>query len=169
MKITKGALKKLIREAIEGNDILPERPWSVEYEFKMSGGTASDSEGESPDGFSVSLEGQSGSRLEIVVDAYWNPQSGDQSGNSIKAVLDGEEMDSSYVPVKFNDGKSQRLLISNSPVKKVILVSHGASGKPPIAYLVIQNPFSDEDDIEFNVNSLGNGKVDVKMVDFINL
>ena len=44
MKITTGALKRLIRESIDGDRIIRERPWSVEYSFKLSGGSASDSD-----------------------------------------------------------------------------------------------------------------------------
>ena len=169
MKLTTRALKKIIREAIENNDILAERPWSVEYEFKLTGGVATDSEGTSPDGFLVSLEGSSGDVMEIIVDSYWNPQTGDKSGNSIKASWNGEEVDSSYVPVKFNDGKAHRLVISNMPVQKMIFVSHSPAGKPPVIYLAANNPFADDEDIEFNVETIGNGTATVKLVDHINL
>jgi hypothetical protein len=172
VKITKNCLRKLLREAIDDAKILPERPWSVEYTFSMSGGTASDSEGEAPDGFVVTMKGDSGLELQIVVDAYWNPSAGDQSGNSLKVMLDGEDLEdaSSYVPTRFDDGKKQRLIISNSPVGRSIVVSHAPDEKsPPIAYLVFGNPFDDQEDVEFDADPIGNGEIDVELTNSVNV
>jgi len=172
MKITSFALKKLIRESIKNDRIIPERPWSVEHGFKLSGGIASDSEGEGPDGFAIVLRGESGREMKVVVDTYWNPQSGDQSGNSLRVELDGEVMDGgeTYVPTRFDDGKEQTLTISNSPVSGMITVSHSPDGKsPPIVYLVVSNPFDIDDDIDFDVEKLGNGDVQVQLKQHINL
>ena len=172
MKITTGALKRLIRESIDGDRIIRERPWSVEYSFKLSGGSASDSEGEGPDGFAVVLTGESGREMRVVVDTYWNPQSGDQSGNSLRVEVDGDVPDGgeTYVPLRFDDGKEQFLTISNTPVSNMVTISHSPQGKsPPVVYLVVSNPFEGDEDLSFEVENLGNGDVDVKLTKHINL
>jgi len=179
MKITQRALRSLLREAINGDKILSERPWSVEYTFTMSGDSAEDSEGESADGFAVVVTSDSGKSMRIIVDSYWNPQSDDQSGNSIKVEMDEDDETTSstpaeniqaYVPHKFDDGKEQCLIISNSPVSGIISISHGFEGMLPIIYLVVPNPFvSDDDDLSFNVEKLGSGNVKVKLTDHVNI
>jgi len=169
MKITSRALRDLVRESLDKNRILKERPWSVEYTFKMSGGTAEDSEGQGPDGFFVTLKGESGKEVRVVVDAYWNPQSGDQSGNSLRIESDDTEEMSSYVPHRFDDGKEQRLIISNSPVSGIIAVSLAAAESPPVTYLVFPNPFDEDEDVDFNPDNLGNGTVDVKLKSYVNM
>jgi hypothetical protein len=170
MQITGKALQSLLREAIKKNKILPERPWSVEYTFSMTGNLADDSEGSSVDGFAAVMTSASGKILKIIVDSYWNPQAGDQSGNSIKAEINGEKAESAYVPFKFDDGSKQKLLISNSPVFGVITVSHAITADSlPIVYLVVPNPFDVNDDIQFDIENIGNGKIDVDMSRYVNV
>lgn len=164
MKIKIGRLRRIIREALGGSKIIRERPWSVEYTFKMSGGDASDSEGKSPDGFAIAMSSESGTIVRVIVDAYWNPQSGDSSGNSIQVEIDGYKVDESYVPVAFNNGKEQRLVISNSPKKGMIVVSHAGSSKDlPIPYLAVDNPFLETEDVKFDIENLGGGDVEVEL------
>lgn len=172
MKLTKSALKRLIKESIENNKILRERPWSVEYSFMLSGGTATDSEGEGPDGFAIVMSSDSGREMRVVVDTYWNPQSGDTSGNSIRVEMDGQiiENGETYVPVRMDDGEEQFLTISNSPVADVITISHAHDKKsPPVVYLVVPNPFEVDNDVSFDIENIGNGKSIVKLVRHINL
>ena len=174
MQISKKALRRLVKEAIDSNRIISERPWSVEYTFSMKGGNdaAEDSEGSSADGFAINMESESGTNLRVVVDSYWNPQTGDQSGNSIKVEMDGAviENGSSYVPHKFDDGKIQKLLISNTPVSGILTISHAIDEDSlPIVYLAVPNPFDDDDDINFEVEVLGNGDVDVEMSKHVNI
>jgi len=155
-------LKSLVKEALKGTTILRERPWSIEYGFKLSGGVAEDSEGEGPDGFSIVMTGDSGKELKITVDTYWNPTQGDQSGNSIK--VEGETTATAYVPHRFDDGKEQTLIISNAPVPGLLVVSHSPGPKqPPVAFVVIRNPFNEQEDVTFNVEKLGNGDADVEL------
>lgn len=171
MKITKHALRSLIREAVGDDKIIAERPWTLEYEFTLSGGNASDSEGKGPDGFAVVMK--SGDlEARVVVDSYWNPQSGDASGNSLRLEVDGQPVEgaTSYVPTRFDDGKKQLLVISNAPVPGMIVVSHASSTDVvPVAYLVTRNPFDEGDDVEFEVEALGNGRSDVKFKRHVNL
>ena len=170
MKITRRALKNLVREALESSKILRERPWTVEYTFSLSGGNASDSEGTSPDGFSIDLKTESEDSMSIVFDCYWNPQQGDKSGNSIKVILNDEVVASTYVPHRFDDGKKQKAIISNVVDGGVICVSHCKSEREtPVTYLVVQNPFPNEQDISFEARSLGTGDVQVDMSDSVNL
>lgn len=170
MKITQNALKSLLREAIGGSKILKERPWSVEYTFKLSDGTAEDSEGIAADGFAVMMTSDSGKLVRIIVDAYWNPQVGDKSGNALKIEVDGEVTAETYVPLRFDDGKEQRLIISNTPVSGLISVSHAAgSSKLPIVYLVTSNPFEESEDVDFDVEKLGNGKLDIELSNYTNI
>lgn len=168
MKIRLSQLRRLIREAVGGAKILRERPWSIEWTFKLLGGSAEDSEGVGPDGFAVML--QSGERMaRVIVDSYWNPQTGDQSGNSLKWEVDGQVYKSTYIPVRFDNGKEQRLIISNSPIDGLLAISHaGGSSSPPVVYLVVENPFNEEEDISFEVEKLGNGDVDVEMTSSVN-
>lgn len=169
MKYTRNALRSLIREAIESDKILPERPWSVEVTFSLSGGTASDSEGEGPDGFALLMSSDS-VEARIVVDTYWNPQGGDKSGNSLRIEVDGSTVADSYIPVKMDDGKKQRLIVSSSPVANVIVVSHAVDEKQlPIAYLVTKSPFVTAEDIDFSIDPLGNGEVDAEITGHVNL
>lgn len=169
MKYTRSALSSLIREAIESDKILPERPWSVEVTFSLSGGVASDAEGESPDGFALLMSSDS-SEVRVVVDTYWNPQGEDKSGNSLRIEVDGEVVVDSYVPVKMDDGKKQRLIVSNSPVANVLVVSHAMDEKQlPIAYLVTKSPFVTAEDIDFSIETLGNGEVDATITGHVNL
>lgn len=170
MKISAAALKNLIIESLGGNKMLKERPWSVEYSFTLSGGTAEDSEGKGPDGFAVSMMGDSGKLVRVVVDSYWNPQMGDKSGNSLKIEIDGHTTVDTYVPTKFDDGKEQRLIISNAPVPGFIAVSHAAnSSAVPVMYLVTQNPFEESEDVKFSIENLGNGESNVELTGFTNL
>jgi hypothetical protein len=170
MKITKEALKKIIKESLGGNKIIKERPWSVEYTFKLKGDGAEDSEGKSADGFAITMTSDSGSVMRIIVDSYWNPQVGDESGNSLKIEIDGYDSASTYVPTRFDDGKEQKLIVSNSPVPGLITVAHSSKqNSPPVVYLVTQNPFEEEEDVKFSVENIGNGDAEVEMTGFINL
>jgi hypothetical protein len=172
MKIRKSALRNLIKEAVEGDRIVKERPWSVEHSFRLSGGTAEDSEGKGPDGFAVVLRGESGNEMRVVVDTYWNPQSGDSSGNSLRVEVNGEVVEGgeTYVPTRFDDGKQQFLIVSNSPTAGVVCVSHKSTeGSVPVVYLAIANPFEEEEDVEFEVENIGNGEADVKLTNHVNL
>ena len=170
MKITSRALRTLVREAVESNKILKERPWSVEYTFKISGGKASDSEGQAADGFAIVMTSKSGRSARVVVDCYWNPQSGDQSGNSLRFETEGREAVSTYVPTKFDNEKQQKIIISNSPVAEIICISHCVDTRSvPVTYLVAPNPFEINDDLEFDVENIGNGEISVKLTDHINL
>lgn len=170
MKFTRKALKDLVREAVGKDRIIRERPWSVEHSFKLSGGVATDSEGdESPDGFSIVLTSESGKEVRIVVDTYWNPQNGDESGNALKVEFeDGTHMQT-HVPTRFDDGKVQFITISNSPVPGIITVSHSPDkSTSPVTYLVFENPFEVDEDITFEPETLGNGKAQVKMTRHFN-
>ena len=172
MKITAEALRRLIKESLNNTKIVKERPWSVEHEFVLTSGKAEDSEGTGPDGFAIVLSGDSGKTMRVIVDTYWNPQSGDQSGNSLKIETDGQkpEASSTYVPVRFDSGKKQRLIISNSPVSGLISVAHAASlDSLPIVMLVVANPFDVDEDIEFSTKNLGNGKFEAELTDFSSL
>jgi len=170
MKITRRVLKKLVAEAIEGSKILRERPWAVEYTFQLSGGQASDSEGVSPDGFAIMMTGDSGKVVRVIVDSYWNPTSGDESGNSLKIEVDGEVVDSAHVPVRFDTGESQRIVISNAPVEGMMTVAHaGDDDSPPIMYLAALNPFAESEDVSFGVETIGNGSAKVEMTGHTNL
>ena len=168
MKITRSALHKLIKEAVEDDRIIKERPWSIEFSFKLSGGTASDSEGQGPDGFEIVMSGDSGETMKIVIDAYWNPQSGDQSGNSLK--IEGPNPSSTYVPHRFDDGKEQFITISNAPVPGLITVAHApSSDSVPVVHLVVPNPFEIDEDVSFDVQTIGNGKAEVNLNRHTNL
>ncbi len=170
MKITRRALKKLVIEAIEGSKIFRERPWAVEYTFQLSGGKASDSEGISPDGFAITMSSDSGKVVKVIVDSYWNPTSGDESGNSLKIEVDGEVVDSTYVPVRFDTGESQRIVISNAPVDGMMTVSHASDAEsPPIMYLAATNPFAESEDVSFSTETIGNGSATVEMTGHTNL
>lgn len=169
MKIKKSALRKIIREAIDSDRIISERPWSVEFSFRLSGGIASDSEGSGPDGFQITMKSQSGAEAKITVDSYWNPQAGDSSGNSLKFSSDKKE-ESSYVPHRFDDGKEQMIILSNAPVSRMIAISHAISKNDlPVVYLIVPNPFEVDDDVEFDIESNGNGKAEVKLKRHTNL
>lgn len=172
MKITTSALRRLLREAIDDSKVLPERPWSVEYTFSMEGGNAEDSEGKGSDGFAIVISTEDGPEVRVTVDSYWNPRAGDTSGNSIKVTIDEEQIESgpAYVPTRFDDGRKQRLIISNSPVGNVVVVSHSSDEKsPPIAYAVFPNPFDDESDLDFETESLGAGEINVEMTGHVNV
>lgn len=169
MKLKVSALRKLLIEALGKDKLLRERPWSAEYTFTLSGGEAADSEGTGPDGFAIVLTGESGKIMRVVVDSYWNPTSGDESGNSLRIEYE-EEKTSTYVPTRFDDGKQQRLMISNTPVPGIISVAHSAeSPSIPIVYLFASNPFDAEEDVSFSVEALGNGKADVKLTGHTNV
>lgn len=172
MKFTQSALKALVNEAIGNDRIIHERPWSVEYEFSLSGGSASDSEGEGPDGFAVVMTGESGRVARVIVDTYWNPNTGDQSGNSLKFEVNGETQENAqtYVPVKFDDGEKQKLIISNAPVQGLIAISHAHSEEDsPIVHLIVPNPFDEDEDVDFSVENLGNGDADVNLTRHTNM
>lgn len=170
MKITRRALQKLIQESIKGSEILRERPWSVEYNFKLTDGTATDSEGVGPDGFAIVMTGDSGTTVRIVIDSHWNPNAGDESGNSLKLEVDGELVDSTYVPARFDDGKMQKLIISNAPVSGMMTVSHSPDLESlTVVHLVVENPFAQGEDVSFDVETLGNGTADVELVNHVNL
>lgn len=178
MKITKSALRSLVREAIGADRIIRERPWSVMCSFKMSGGRASDSEGIAPDGFSVVMSGESGREMLVTVDSYWNPQAGDASGNSLKISTGGREVFSTYVPTRFDDGVTQYLIISNSPAQNAITISHAKNkNSVPIVYATVMNPFELNEDLEFSVacqnpqdeGGIGSGFVDARIVTHNNL
>lgn len=169
MKLKVSALRKLLTEAIDQDKLLRERPWSVEYTFTLSGGSAADSEGTGPDGFAIVLTGESGKTMRVIVDSYWNPTSGDESGNSLRIEYEGEKM-STYVPTRFDDGEQHLLTISNTPVPGIISVSHSATfSSIPIVYLVTTNPFDVEEDVEFAIETMGNGVADVKMTGHTNV
>jgi len=164
MKIKVSALRSIIREAIEKSRIVKERPWSVEYTFSLSKGKAEDSEGLGPDGFAIIMSGASGKTMRVIVDTYWNPQAGDQSGNSIKIEIDGQETESSYIPVRFDTGKKQKLIISNSPIADLIVISHCAdTNSVPVVAIAVSNPFAVNEDVQFSVKNLGNGTADVDL------
>lgn len=172
MKIAYSALQRLVKEAVdEQHRIVKERPWSVEYSFKLSGGTARDSEGLGPDGFTIVMNGESGMTMSVTVDTYWNPQNGDVSGNQLTIEIDGvlDKKNSTYVPTRFDDGKKQFLIISNAPVPGLMIVSHGVDDQPPVAYCVFQNPFNIDENVDFEIQKNGNGKADVKLSKSINL
>jgi hypothetical protein len=158
MKITARALRKLVNESIDSVDIIRERPWSVEHTFSVS-----PSDSGAADGLAIVMKGDSGKTARVLVDAYWNPQMGDESGNSIKFEVDGEVFDSSYVPAQFSDGEDHRLYISNSPVAGLITIAHAKGDELPVVYLVAQNPFGENEDVEFDSKNLGNGSVDVEL------
>ena len=172
MKISYKALCHLVKEGIDKpGRLVKERPWSVEYSFKLSGGIAHDSEGLGPDGFAIVMSGESGMTVSVVVDTYWNPQNGDESGNQLNIEIMGilDKNNSTYVPTRFDDGKKQFLVISNAPVPGLIIVSHGVDDKPPVAYCVFQNPFEIDESVDFEIQKNGNGKADVKFSRSINL
>jgi hypothetical protein len=172
MKITKNALRSLFSEAIEKDRIIHERPWSVEYEFSLSGGSAEDSEGKGPDGFAVIMIGESGKIARVIVDTYWNPNTGDQSGNSLKFEVDGQTQENSqtYVPVRFDDGEKQRLIISNAPVQGLIAISHAHSADDsPVVHLIVPNPFGEDEDVDFSTENLGNGTANVDLIQHTNM
>jgi len=169
MKLRIAALRKLLSESIDQDRLIRERPWSVEYTFTLSGGTSSDSEGMGPDGFAIVMTGESGRVMRVVVDSYWNPTSGDESGNSLRVEYEGEKT-SSYVPTRFDDGEQQLLTISNTPVPGVISVAHSATFSDiPIVYLFASNPFEVDEDVDFAVEVIGNGTADVKMTGHTNV
>lgn len=168
MKIRASALRSLIKESISNTRIIRERPWTVEHTFSLSKGKAVDSEGPGPDGFAIILLGESGKTMRVIVDTYWNPQVGDQSGNSIKIEIDGKETASTYTPVKLDTGKKQKILISNSPVQGLIVVSHCEElNSVPIVVLVAPNPFDVNEDVQFSVKNIGNGSIDVNLSHFL--
>lgn len=170
MKIVVSELKRILKESIDGNKILSKRPWSVEYAFTLSGGNAEDSEGKGPDGFAVTMAGDSGKTVKVIVDSYWNPQAGDSSGNSLKVEADGNVVSDTYVPTRFDDGEEQTLIISNSPVPGLLTVSHSAdSSSPPIVYLAIPNPFDEGDDVSFDAEKIGNGNAKINLKGHSNL
>jgi hypothetical protein len=164
MKIKGSVLKSILREIAAGGPIVTERPWSIESEFVLGGGVASDSEGLGPDGVQLTLMGSMGSRMTVDIDTYWNPHKGDQSGNSIKIDTGAERM-TSYVPFKMDDGRPQRLIVSNSPVQSLIAVSHAPSRhESPVLILVVRNPFNDTEQISPSWKNLGNGTAAAKIV-----
>jgi len=168
MRIRESALRSLIKESIKNTRIIKERPWTVEHIFSLSKGKASDSEGLGPDGFAIVLLGESGKTMRVIVDTYWNPQAGDQSGNSIKIEIDGKETVSTYIPAKLDTGKKQKILISNSPVQGLLVVSHCEElNSVPIAVLIVPNPFEVNEDVQFSVKNIGNGSIDVKLSHFL--
>ena len=164
MKITQKALRALIRESLGGSRIVKERPWAVSYSFRLSDGTASDSEGKGPDGFAIVLQGESGTIVRVIIDTYWNPTSGDTSGNSIKVEVNGEVSPeaTSYIPTRLDDGKEQLITISNSPVSSLMTISHSMKPtSPAVVYIAISNPFNDEEDINFAIEKMGNGDAEI--------
>lgn len=170
MKISVAALRTLIRESIDKDRIIRERPWSVEYTFSMSGGAASDSEGEAPDGFAIVMKGDSDKEVRIVIDSYWNPQTGNTSGNELR-VEGLEQVVSTYVPIRFDSGEEQVIVISNSPVSGMITVAHGLNDKSslPVVHLVFPSPFAGDEDVNFSSENLGAGDVDVKLTRHTNI
>lgn len=171
MKIKLSQLRRLIREEITKNAILVERPWSARFDFRMKGGDAADSEGTGPDGVKISLRAGS-IALEIVADSYWNPQNGDTSGNELRAIVDGQVVNRSYVPIRFDNGKKQSIVISNSPVERVLSVSHSLAGSTPIMYLTLAVPFEMNEPIKFDCGPLmkkGEDSTQCKMIELISL
>jgi ATP-dependent Lon protease len=66
--------------------------------------------------------------------------------------------------------KQQLLIISNTPVPGVITVSHSATlDDVPITYLIASNPFEIDEDVDFFIEQMGNGKADVKLTSHSNL
>ena len=146
--------------------LIKERPWAVECKFTLSGGSAYESEGLSADGFSIALSGESGKTMRILVDSYWNPHKGDESGNSIKVEIDGIQLKntSSYVPVKFDSGLKQKIVISNSPVTGLIYIAYAKSEVDiPIVFLNVKNPFQIDEGVEFSTSNLGNGEYSTEL------
>ena len=169
MKIRVSCLRRLVKEGIDGRKFLRERPWSVEHTFSMSGGDAEDSEGDAPDGFAIIIRGENGREARVVVDSYWNPQAGDQSGNSLKWEIDGETVESTYVPTRFDDGSEQKIIVSNSPIKGLLMISHCKKNEVPIVHMVVENPFEEQEDLEFESEPIGGGDVDVEMTGATNI
>jgi len=169
MKFKVSALRKLLIESIDQVRFIRERPWSIEYAFALTGGSAIDSEGLSPDGFAIVMKGESGKEMKVVVDTYWNPTSGDESGNSIRVEYEDEKM-STYVPTRLDDGEQQLLTISNTPIPGIITVFHSSNfSSIPIVYLVATNPFEMDEEVEFLIEKMGNGKAEVKLTGYTNL
>lgn len=170
MKFSVNCIRQLVKEAATGR-LIVERPWSVEIEFRLSGGKATDSEGYGPDGFQVVLRDDDGNEAAVVVDTYWNPQAGDTSGNQLYATVDGKRITSNaYVPTKLDDGKPQRLVISNSPKLGAIVVSHCEKGGTPIAYLAFRQIFAKDSSINVSCHGLGDSdKLTWKIVSSTNL
>ena len=146
--------------------LIKERPWAAECKFTLSGGIAYESEGLSADGFVIALYGESGKTMRVIIDSYWNPQKGDQSGNSIKVEIDGIQLKniSSYVPIKFDSGIKQKIIISNSPVTGLIYIAYAKSEVDiPIVFLSVKNPFKIDESVGFSTSNLGNGEYSAEL------
>ena len=134
--------------------ILPERPWAAKYEFAMKGGDASDSEGTAPDGVIMFIKSNRQEVL-IIADSYWNPSSGDESGNELRVEINGEVVVKRYVPVRFDDGESHTIIVSNDPVSNEIAVLHASpADETPILSLSFENPFPVQQELNFGCRPL---------------
>lgn len=170
MKFSIGCIRKIVKESMREDRLVAERPWSIEVEFKLSGGKAADSEGVSPDGFQIMLRDEDGNEASVVVDTYWNPQAGDTSGNQMYAVVNGQRVGSTYVPTRFDDGKSQTIVVSNSPSLGAIVVSHARKGEAPVAYLAFGAQLALNSSVEVTCEPLGDSeKLDCKVTNRTNL
>ena len=158
-------------EGLDGRKVLVERPWSVEYKFTLGEGEAEDSEGLGPDGWALVVTSSGGVELRVVVDTYWNPTSGDRSGNCLRIEVDGAEVEDgqAYVPTPMDDGKEHHLLLSNLPGGRVMAVGHCRRGEPVVIYHVFDCPFPEEEDLSFEVEEVGNGRAEVDRVGFVSL
>ena len=146
--------------------LIKERPWAVECKFSLSDGIAYESEGLSADGMVISLSGESGKTMNVIVDSYWNPHKGDESGNSLKVQIDGIDLKdvTSYVPVKFESGVGQKIVISNSPVTGLIYIAYAKSENDiPIVFLNVKNPFKINEGVKFSTKNLGNGEYEAEL------
>ena len=146
MKLCVNSLRMLIREAIDAykdSPLVPERPWNVKLPFTLkSKGGAMDSEGESSDGIKLLLVGKSAS-VSVIADTYWNPHSGDESGNSIVIVVDDKERVREHFPRKLDDDEKHVITVSCSPWQDKLFI-----GIDDFIICSIDVPWEDEDQIK---------------------
>ena len=145
MKLDSKSLRALIKEVVdtyEESALVCERPWIVKLPFTLSSsGGAEDAEGESSDGIKLALSGETAT-VEVVVDTYWNPHAGDESGNSLVVYVDGEELIREYFPRKLDDDSEHVLLVSCSPWYDKLFI-----GVDDFIVCDIDTPFEDEDQV----------------------
>ena len=52
----------------------------------------------------------------------------------------------------------------------MLCVSHSSgSSKVPIVYLTVANPFEDSEDVDFDFEKIGNGKIDIELSNYTSL